>query len=66
MSSDKPIPSSEICSVENCGKPVDSRGFCTACYYRNLRNKTIKKNEVTKYKKHILENIDTEKKNSNL
>jgi hypothetical protein len=62
MSSDKPIETSNICKTEGCNKLVDSRGFCTACYYRNLRNGNIDKNSMTEKRRHILININIESK----
>lgn len=62
MASDKPTPSLLICKTEGCGKLVDSRGFCTACYYRNLRNGNIEKNSMTEKRRHILSNINVDNK----
>lgn len=58
MASETPEYSNQKCSTPDCNKKLTLRGFCVACYYRNLRHGVIKKGEPTKKFKHRLTNID--------
>ena len=59
MASEPLKQTTEKCKTEGCNKFVDSRGFCTSCYYRNLRNGELKIGEISKYRKHRLSNINS-------
>lgn len=48
----------QICSTPSCGKFVRARGFCVACYYRNLRQKKIEPGTPTRGWKHRISKID--------
>ena len=62
MASLKPQMSKQICATPECDKPITARGFCVACYYRQLRHGKIVKNSQTQRFKHRLSNIDTANK----
>lgn len=51
----------EKCSTKGCGKPVRSRGFCVACYYRHLRNGDFE-GINSRRKQHCLSEINEETK----
>ena len=50
------------CGFPGCGKPVRTRGFCVACYYRLLRNGTLERGATPQRWKHRLSAIDPDKK----
>jgi Recombination endonuclease VII len=50
----------KICKTDGCGKKVRARGFCVACYYRNLRHGEVKSGTQTDRWKHRLINTDEE------
>lgn len=52
------VPNIRLCKTDSCGKVVDSRGFCTACYYRHLRNGLFERGSQTPRKRHRLRDID--------
>jgi len=58
MASEKYITTNKICSTPGCGKPLAARGFCVACYYRNLRKGNVVSGSQTKRFRHRLSNID--------
>lgn len=62
MASTPPEKTKEICNVENCGKKVCARGFCTACYYRKLRHGDFEPKSQTKKWKHRLSDINEDDK----
>lgn len=48
----------DTCSTDGCGKKTRARGFCVACYYRNLRSGELDRGSPTRRWKHRLSNID--------
>ena len=63
MASEKPkTEENKICSTPDCGKHITARGFCVACYYRNLRHGKIESGSQTKRFRHRLTNISDDKK----
>jgi len=51
-----------LCETTNCNKKVCARGFCVACYYRQLRNGKFESGTRTKKWKHRLSEINIENK----
>lgn len=62
MASDKPKTGNKICSTPDCGKKITARGFCVACYYRNLRHGNVESGSPTEKFRHRLTNISNDKK----
>ncbi len=48
------------CIVEECGKPVDARGLCSACYHRARRANTLDAIALPSYRSTAVVNVDLE------
>lgn len=52
--------SGQTCAFPGCNKPTRARGFCVACYYRQLRAGEIVSGTPTERFRHRLSDIDSE------
>lgn len=50
------------CGIKKCKRSQKIRGFCIACYYRQLRNGTIRSGSQSKKWKHRLTKINVKKR----
>ena len=62
MSSNKTKITEITCSTLGCNKKVTARGFCCACYYRNIRHGNIQTGTETRRWKHRISDIDENNK----